>query len=167
MLDPLDAVQDDELRRQLIRLRANYFTTIDSERLGKLLRGFRSQKGIYKPSGSSHALWVRQTLRGAYLDQEPEYHPDGSWTYRYSPEGRGGHPDMRLDTNRALLQCQADRMPVGVMRQTPSERRPARLRDPGPRVRGGVRRNPFPPARRAHRVGFVYTSVLGEFGPRP
>ena len=121
MPDPLDTVQDDVLRQQLLWLRTNYDTVVDSQRLGRLLRGFRSQKGIYKPSGSSHALWVRQTLRGAYPDQEPEYHPDGSWTYRYSPEGREGHPDMSLDTNRALLRCQADRIPVGVMRQTPAK----------------------------------------------
>ena len=121
MSDPLDAVQDDELRRQLLLLRANYFTVLDSDRLGEILKGFRSQKGIYKPSGSSHALWVRQTLRGTYPDQEPEYHADGSWIFRYSPEGRQGRPDMSLDTNRAMLQCRDDRIPVGVMRQVLSK----------------------------------------------
>ncbi len=120
MPDPLDAIQDSALREQLLWLRTNYDTTVASERLGRLLRGFRSQKGIYKPSGSSHALWVRQTLRGAYPDQEPEYHADGSWTYRYSPEGRGGRTDMDLDTNRALLQCMDDRVPIGVLRQVPA-----------------------------------------------
>src|SRR5439155_11094715 len=117
MSDPLDNVVDDELRRQLLWLRTNIDTIVESERLGKLVQGFRSQKGIYKPSGSPYALWVRQTLRGAYPDQEPEYHADGSWTYRYSPEGRAGVTDMGLDTNRALLRCQEDRIPIGVMRQ--------------------------------------------------
>src|SRR6266540_62939 len=119
MVDPIDAVRDAELRRQLLWLRTNYGTTEESDRLGKIVRGFRSQKGIYKPSGSRHALWVRQTLRGVYPDEEPLLHPDGSWTYRYAPEGRAGTTDMALDTNRALLRCMEDRVPIGVMRQVP------------------------------------------------
>ena len=98
MADPVDALQDDEFRQQLLWLRTNYGTVVESQRLGRLVRGFKSQKGIYKPTGSPYALWVRQTLRGVYPDGEPRYFPDGSWTYRYSPEGRGSRIDMGLDT---------------------------------------------------------------------
>jgi putative restriction endonuclease len=121
MADPISTVQDEEFRRQLLWLRTNYGTVVDSQRLGRLVRGFKSQKGIYKPSGSAHALWVRQTLRGVYPDERPQYFPDGSWTYRYSPEGRGGRIDMTLDTNRALLRGMADQIPVGVLREISSK----------------------------------------------
>src|SRR2546428_10355324 len=117
MVGPLIAVRGARLWRQLVWLRAYYGTTVGSDRLGKLIKGFRSQKGIYKPSGSRHALWVRQTLRGVYPDEEPLFHSDGSWTYRYAPEGRAGVADMDLDTNRAVLRCVEDRVPIGVMRQ--------------------------------------------------
>ena len=118
MADPIDRVPDEEFRRQLLWLRTSYGTVVDSQRLGRLVRGLKSQKGIYKPTGSPYALWVRQTLRGVYPDEEPHYFPDGSWTYRYSPEGRDGRIDMNLDTNKALLHGMEDRIPVGVMRQS-------------------------------------------------
>ncbi len=117
MGDPVDSLSDERFRQQLLWLRTNYGTVIDSSRLARLVQGFRSQKGIYKPTGSPYALWVRQTLRGVYPDEEPHYCSDGSWTYRYSPEGREGRIDMDLDTNRALLRGMEDRIPVGVMRQ--------------------------------------------------
>jgi len=120
MADPIDSVPDEEFRRQLLWLRTNYGTVVDSQRLGRLVQGFRSQKGIYKPTGSRYALWVRQTLRGVYPDEEPQYFPDGSWTYRYSPEGREGRIDMSLDTNGALLRGMEDRIPLGVLRQLSS-----------------------------------------------
>ena len=40
MPDPLDNVQNDELRQQLLWLRTNIDTIIDSRRLGALVRGF-------------------------------------------------------------------------------------------------------------------------------
>ncbi len=118
--DPVDSVSDEQFRQQLLWLRTNYGTVVDSSRLGRLVQGFRSQKGIYKPTGSPYALWVRQTLRGVYPDEEPHYFPDGSWTYRYSPESRGGQIDMSLDTNKALLRSMEDKIPIGVVRQVPS-----------------------------------------------
>jgi len=48
---------------------------------------------------------------------KPEYFPDGSWTYRYSPESQEGKLDTNLATNRGLLQCMKDRVPIGVFRQ--------------------------------------------------
>jgi putative restriction endonuclease len=72
--------------------------------------------GIYKPARSEHALWIRQTKKGIYPDREPEFHPDGSWTYLYSPQSEKGQFDPNLATNRSLEQCRMDRIPVGVFR---------------------------------------------------
>ena len=121
MTDALEGIHAEEIKKQLLLLRVNAGTVIESERLRQILKGFRGQKGIYKPSGSPHALWVRETLRGPYPDQKPEVFPDGSWTYRYTPEGRGGRTDMTLDTNKSLLKCKDDRIPVGVLRQRVAE----------------------------------------------
>src|SRR2546422_3745799 len=121
MTDPLETIQDIEFRRQLEWLRINYGAVVNSGKLGRLVKGFKSQKGIYKPAGSALALWVRQTLRGVYPDEEPRYHPNGSWTYRYSPEDRNGRIDMNLDTNKALLRGMEARVPVGVIRQIPTK----------------------------------------------
>ena len=41
--------------------------------------------------------------------------PDGSWLYKYSPEGRQGKMDMGLATNRALLRNREDGVPVGTL----------------------------------------------------
>jgi len=117
MTDSLERVADPVLREQLARIRLSYGDIITSKQLQQEIQGFQSQRGIYKPAGSQHALWVRQTLRGVYADEEPETHSDGSWTFRYSPEGRDGKPDLTLPTNQGLLRCQADRIPVGVFRQ--------------------------------------------------
>ena len=114
--DALEAI-DARFRETLRWLRLRYGEVLRSDDLRNQLPGFKGQKGIYKPSGSGHALWVRETLKGPYPDQEPEVAPDGSWTYRYSPEGRGGRVDMTLDTNKALQKCMADGVPIGVLRQ--------------------------------------------------
>lgn len=120
MVDPLEAVRDPVRREQLRAIRAMDGETRPSGELRGLLPGFRGQKGIYKPTGSRYALWIRQTLRGVYADKELIPEPDGSWSYDYAPEGRGGVPDMSLDTNRALLECMEDGVPVGVIRQVRS-----------------------------------------------
>jgi len=78
-------------------------------------------KGIYKPAWPSgypnYALTVRQTLGGPYDDRPLERHPNGSWTFRYFQESPD--PDMRdrVATNRGLMQCMADGVPVGVLIQ--------------------------------------------------
>src|SRR3990170_7028102 len=117
-MDSIDQVEDPGLREQLRWMRLNSGTVVESTRLRKYLKGFGSQKGIYKPSGARHALWVRETLRSPYSDEVSGQvdRPDGSWLYRYSPEARQGRTDLTLNTNRALLQNQADGVPVGVLR---------------------------------------------------
>ncbi len=74
-------------------------------------------KGIYKPKNTNYALSVREMLNSPYADQEPEKHPDGRWTYRYFQENPDPAALEREYTNRAMLACIRDRVPVGVMRQ--------------------------------------------------
>jgi hypothetical protein len=74
-------------------------------------------KGIYKPAWSEYALSVRETLNSPYPDNQPVVAEDGSWTYRYFQESLDVENGRSEYTNRALLQCLADGIPVGVMRQ--------------------------------------------------
>ncbi len=122
MTDPLASIPDPALRERLRRLRDQVGQIKTSRELQEEVPGFRGQKGIYKPAGSKYALWVRQTFRGPYADENPRILPDGSWVYPYSPEARGGRPDLELDTNAALLRCRDDGVPVGVFRQSPEAR---------------------------------------------
>src|SRR5208282_5910798 len=117
MPDPLDSIQNATPRGQLGNLRELDGSFETSARLRELVPGFKGQKGIYKPSGSPYALWVRETLRQVYPDKKLVPNPDGSWAYDYAPEGRHGQPDMMLDTNKALLRCMEDGIPIGVIRQ--------------------------------------------------
>ena len=81
-------------------------------------------KGIYKPKGLDYALSVRQTLGGVYPDRDPVFRPDGTWTYLYHQEGDSLEELESLFTNRGLIACSRDVVPVGVMRQT--RRKPGR-----------------------------------------
>ena len=80
-------------------------------------------KGIYKPSWARYALSVRESLGGPYSDRDPEPRSDGTWSYDYYQENTD--PDQRdLEyTNRGLVQCIEEGVPVGVFRQV--ARRPA------------------------------------------
>ncbi len=75
-------------------------------------------KGIHKPRGWRHALSIRQVLGSPYRDREPEIRSDGSWSYAYFQEGAKPEDRDRYFTNQALLACQRDGVPVGVLRQT-------------------------------------------------
>ncbi len=74
-------------------------------------------KGIYKPEWSEYALSVRQTIDSPYADRDPERRDDGTWTYVYHQEGTEAAFRGDLFTNRALLACLKDKVPVGVLRQ--------------------------------------------------
>lgn len=117
MTDPVDRVQDSAQARDLRTIRELFGERITASRLKGIVRGFQSQRGIYKPAGSGYALWVRETKAGPYEDRPVEYHSDGSWSYLYSPEYRSGRADLSLPTNAGLLRCRHDRVPVGVFRQ--------------------------------------------------
>lgn len=80
-------------------------------------------KGIHKPAGWRYALSIRQNLKSPYSDGEPEHRADGSWSFKYFQELND--PDMRdrAFTNRGLLSCLMDGVPVAVLRQmTPKPR---------------------------------------------
>ena len=91
---------------------------------GPAQASFRQSKGIYKPAGSKHALWIRTTLKGQrrYSDSVPlVISPSGNWTIQYSAEDSKGqiHPDQW--TNRSLLKCLDDKVPVAVFREVAGE----------------------------------------------
>jgi hypothetical protein len=75
-------------------------------------------KGIYKPKWSRYALSVREVLGDPYPDREPVERDNGTWSYRYFQENRDPDALMKEYTNRGLLACRDDRVPIGVMRQT-------------------------------------------------
>src|SRR6056297_1401380 len=73
-------------------------------------------KGIYKPKWTHYALSVRQSLDGPYNDQVMQ-RPDGTWSYAYFQEGFDAADVHAKATNRGLLACLVDSVPVGVFRQ--------------------------------------------------
>jgi len=75
-------------------------------------------KGIYKPAESDYALSVRETLAGVYPDRKPVYRHDGTWFYDYFQESEDPNERDNYFTNRGLMRCADDRVPVGVMKQT-------------------------------------------------
>ena len=70
-------------------------------------------KGIHKPAGWEHALSVRLALDGPYLDDHYAL-GGGAWELKYSQEGTDGD----YFTNKALLACMRDKVPIGVIKQT-------------------------------------------------
>jgi putative restriction endonuclease len=75
-------------------------------------------KGIYKPGWSEYALSVRQSLSGTYPDREPQRTMGGGWTYEYFQESLDLDARDEMFTNRGLIACWRDVVPVGVLRQT-------------------------------------------------
>ncbi len=76
-------------------------------------------KGIHKPAGSRHAISIRKSIGGPYLDQL-EWKLDGTWVFRYSQEGQSED----IFTNRALIECRDDNIPVGVLLQVKEKPNP-------------------------------------------
>ena len=74
-------------------------------------------KGIYKPNWTSYALSVRQSLAGPYPDKDPDVRPNGTWTYQYFQENPDPAKRDSQYTNRGLMDCMRDKVPVGVFRQ--------------------------------------------------
>lgn len=69
-------------------------------------------KGIHKPNELRHALSVRQSMGGPY-DDSLKWPSEGVWALSYAQEGN----DPDYFTNRALRDCLADGVPVGVVVQ--------------------------------------------------
>lgn len=74
-------------------------------------------KGIYKPIDLSYALSIRINLDSPYADGLPVPTPGGGWLLSYHQEGADPAGRDRMFTNRGLMQCIADRVPVGVLRE--------------------------------------------------
>lgn len=74
-------------------------------------------KGIYKPADSTYALSVRQTLNSPYADRPILERDDGSWQYPYFQENPNPAERDREATNRGLVNCLRDGIPVGVLVQ--------------------------------------------------
>ena len=75
-------------------------------------------KGIYKPAYTDYALSVRQTLDSPYANKEIVSRPDGSWLYPYFQENPDPKARDHEATNRGLMNCLRDGVPIGVMIQT-------------------------------------------------
>ena len=117
MEDPASRIMDSSLEATLQKIRELKGSYELSQSLRDKIPGFKTQKGIYKPKNSEYALWIRHTKKGVYPDKDIEYLPDGSWTYRYSPESKNGVSDLELSTNQGLLNSMRDRVPIGVFIQ--------------------------------------------------
>jgi hypothetical protein len=72
-------------------------------------------KGIYKPKYTDYALSVRTLQEGPYPDKEVEYRADGSWVCQYFQENPDPAKVEREATNRGLLKCMRDGVPVGFL----------------------------------------------------
>ncbi|WP_409331148.1 HNH endonuclease [Trujillonella humicola] len=82
-------------------------------------------KGIYKPADLEYALSIRINLDSPYPDGEVRERADGSWFFAYHQEGADPQQRDREYTNRGLLACMRDGVPVGVLQeQPPLGRRP-------------------------------------------
>jgi hypothetical protein len=75
-------------------------------------------KGIYKPSWSEYALSARQVLNSRYDEMGPYLRNDGTWSYGYFQENDDPEARDSEFTNRGLMLCWQDGIPIGVMRQT-------------------------------------------------
>ena len=81
-------------------------------------------KGIYKPGNLAYALSIRINLDSPYADGVPVPTPGGGWLLSYHQEGADPADRDTMFTNRGLMHCIADRVPVGVLRElVPAGRR--------------------------------------------
>lgn len=78
-------------------------------------------KGIYKPEWSKYALSVRQVLNSRYDEMGPHPRADGTWSYGYFQENADPEARDSEYTNRGLMLCWKDAVPIGVMHQTRSK----------------------------------------------
>jgi putative restriction endonuclease len=64
-----------------------------------------------------YALSIRINLDSPYADGLPVPTPGGGWLLSYHQEGADPAGRDRMFTNRGLMRCIADRVPVGVLRE--------------------------------------------------
>jgi len=81
-------------------------------------------KGIYKPGDLPYALSIKINLDSPYEDGVPVPTPGGGWLLSYHQENADPAARDTMFTNRGLMRCIADRVPVGVLRErAPAGRR--------------------------------------------
>jgi hypothetical protein len=73
--------------------------------------------GIYKPKDWRYSLSIRVVPGSQYDDGGLEEVPGGGWTLRYYQEGSDPAARNKAATNRGLMECIADEVPVGILRQ--------------------------------------------------
>lgn len=93
-------------------------TTPDNNNLPGETFLFSTPKGIYKPKTSEYVLSIRVMLNSRYPDQEIIHRKDGSWSFRYHQEEIEGKLPNDLFTNKWLIACIKDNVPIGVAIQT-------------------------------------------------
>jgi hypothetical protein len=81
------------------------------------LRLVSAPKGIYKPADLPYALSIKINLGSPYADGVPVPTPGGGWLLSYHQENANPAARDTMFTNRGLMQCIADRVPVGVLRE--------------------------------------------------
>ncbi|HEY0927668.1 HNH endonuclease [Brevundimonas sp.] len=74
-------------------------------------------KGIHKPANWDHVLSVRQSLNGPYADKPPQGSYDAEWRYQYFQEGLDPASRDKFASNRGLVRCKEDEVPVAVLIQ--------------------------------------------------
>ena len=74
-------------------------------------------KGIYKPQDLRYALSIRINLGSPYEDGLPVPTAGGGWLLSYHQERADPAERDTMFTNRGLMECIADRVPVGVLRE--------------------------------------------------
>ncbi|SHL33509.1 HNH endonuclease [Roseovarius marisflavi] len=79
-------------------------------------------KGIYKPAYTDLALSVKQLISSPYADSDTDFRADGSWSSQYYQEGQKAEERDQFATNRGLINCMEQDVPVGVLLQTKAGR---------------------------------------------
>lgn len=74
-------------------------------------------KGIFKPADLNYALSVRINVNSPYADGEVRTRDDGSWFFDYHQENPDPAKRDKQYTNRGLMACLRDTVPVGVLRE--------------------------------------------------
>ena len=74
-------------------------------------------KGIYKPRELDHAVSIRINLGSPYADGVPVPTAGGGWLLSYHQEGTDPADRDRQYTNRGLMRCIDERIPVGALRE--------------------------------------------------
>jgi len=74
-------------------------------------------KGIYKPGDLPYALSIKIKLSSPYADGVPVPTPGGGWLLSYHQEGADPAARDTMFTNRGLMRCIVDQVPVGVLRE--------------------------------------------------